>query len=595
MSEDSFEEENLDEFMIKASKILIEKEKPNPDKNSIMESLKQHLLSIYENKEEMDNFFKTINSVIFSEDLKIIHKECFILYPIIFSFNPKLSLNYFNYFIDTLHISITEENKNFFIFFSEIFSEIMQILFYSEKNKNIINKKFMLDKSGKKILFNKIMNFCEENIKTNKKLEQSFGCLILTEFIEKCPLVKEEKNLEYIFKQISDYLDDRWFECKLDLLNCTMSLIFSVENKFKPYANTCLFRVMDYLTDTDPLMRKLSINIIYTLVFYCKEEILEVKDNIIEFLNVLKEDENDEIKEICKKILEFIQDDSNNINSNNITIKNQKENNIKILNNSGKKPDKNPKEKNKSNIINNYTNNKEVEELDSKIDIILNEINKIKQAQEKFQIELDNLVQREENNYNILNQRFKIIEQNTKNRKKINKDNISNNSSGAKKENNYSNFIEYSNYSHREKKIIKPRIFLSKQYEEQKIELLKNLFKNGNYNEALIESKQSDKYLLNILPLFSKDIIPKIEIAILEDIISRLNKRIFILCIDGDIETINDILIFYKELLYSKIKLKIITKLSIKDALNFLKSKGNIFLDENDINNIDKIIDNIKI
>ena len=595
MSEDSFEEENLDEFMIKASKILIEKEKPNPDKNSIMESLKQHLLSIYENKEEMDNFFKTINSVIFSEDLKIIHKECFILYPIIFSFNPKLSLNYFNYFIDTLHISITEENKNFFIFFSEIFSEIMQILFYSEKNKNIINKKFMLDKSGKKILFNKIMNFCEENIKTNKKLEQSFGCLILTEFIEKCPLVKEEKNLEYIFKQISDYLDDRWFECKLDLLNCTMSLIFSVENKFKPYANTCLFRVMDYLTDTDPLMRKLSINIIYTLVFYCKEEILEVKDNIIEFLNVLKEDENDEIKEICKKILEFIQDDSNNINSNNITIKNQKENNIKILNNSGKKLDKNPKEKNKSNIINNYTNNKEVEELDSKIDIILNEINKIKQAQEKFQIELDNLVQREENNYNILNQRFKIIEQNTKNRKKINKDNISNNSSGAKKENNYSNFIEYSNYSHREKKIIKPRIFLSKQYEEQKIELLKNLFKNGNYNEALIESKQSDKYLLNILPLFSKDIIPKIEIAILEDIISRLNKRIFILCIDGDIETINDILIFYKELLYSKIKLKIITKLSIKDALNFLKSKGNIFLDENDINNIDKIIDNIKI
>ena len=293
MSEDSFEEENLDEFMIKASKILIEKEKPNPDKNSIMESLKQHLLSIYENKEEMDNFFKTINSVIFSEDLKIIHKECFILYPIIFSFNPKLSLNYFSYFIDTLQISIIEENKNFFIFFSEIFSEMIQILFYTDKNKNIINKQFLLDKNGKKILFNKIMNFCEENIKTNKKLEQSFGCLILTEFIEKCPLIKEDKNLEYIFKQLSDYLDDRWFECKLDLLNCTMSLIFSVENKFKPYANTCLFRVMDYLTDTDPLMRKLSINIVYTLVFYCKEEILEVKDNIIEFLNVLKEAEKE--------------------------------------------------------------------------------------------------------------------------------------------------------------------------------------------------------------------------------------------------------------------------------------------------------------
>ena len=77
---------------------------------------------------------------------------------------------------------------------------------------------------------------------------------------------------------------------------------------------------------------------------------------------------------------------------------------------------------------------------------------KIKQAQERFQIELDNLVQKEENNYNILNQRFKLIEQNSKNRKKINKDNISNNSSGAKKENNYSYFTEYSNYSQREKR-----------------------------------------------------------------------------------------------------------------------------------------------
>ena len=592
MSENSFEEENLDEFMIKASDILIEKEKPNPEKNSIIESLKQHLKSIYENKEEMDNFFKTINSVIFSGDLKLIHKECFILYPIIFSFIPKLTINYFDYFVESFQICVTEENKNFFTFFCEIFSEVLQI-FYNDKNKNIINNKYLLDKSSKKILFNKILHFCEENIKTNKKLEQSFGCLILTEFIEKCPLIKEEKYLEIIFKKISDYLDDRWFQCKLDLLNCTISLIFSAENKFKPYANTCLFRVMDYLTDTNPLMRKLSINIVYTLVFYCKEEILEVKENIIEFLNVLKEDENDEIKEICKKILEFIQNNSNN---NSINRKTKKINNNKVLNNSGKKTDKSIQEKFKINTINNKNNydNKDLEELDSKINIILNEINKIKQVQEKFQIDLDVLEQKEENNYNILNQKFKLIEQNIKTRKKINRDNISNNSSDAKKD-NYSNCTEYSNYSQREKRIIKPRIFLTKQYEEKKIELLKNQFKNGKYNEALIESKTNEKYLLNILPLFDKSIIPKIEIAILEDSISRLNKRIFILCMDGDIETINDILVFYKELINSKIKLKTITKLSIKDALNFLKSKGNNFLDENDFNNIDKIIDNIKV
>ena len=65
MSEDSYEEENLDDFMLKAADIL--SQKSNKEKKDIIESLKQHLSSIYENKPEMDNFFKTLNSVIFSE------------------------------------------------------------------------------------------------------------------------------------------------------------------------------------------------------------------------------------------------------------------------------------------------------------------------------------------------------------------------------------------------------------------------------------------------------------------------------------------------------------------------------------------------
>ena len=612
MSEDSFEEENLDEFMFKASNIL--SEKSNPEKNSILESLKQHLSSIFEIKEEMDNFFKTLNSVIFSEDLKLRHKETFILYPIIYSFNPKLLINYYNYFLDSLQICINEENKNEFSYLSEIFSKVIQS-FYNEKNKNIIKKNYLLDKKSKNILFKKIFNFCEENIKTNKKLEQSFGCLILTEFIEKCPLVKEEKNLEIIFKKISDYLDDRWFQCKIDLLNCTISLILSTENKFKPYANTCLFRVMDYITDNDFLMRKLAINIVYTLVFYCKDEILAIKENIIEFLNAIKEDENEEIKEVCKHILEIILNDDNikekNEEDNSVieSIKANKNKIIKIMDKDNeiiKKMEKEYQEKKKnynesikSNVINNAFNtnkNIEMEELDIKMNKILNEIKKIKQEQERFQMRLENLIQREENNYNILNERFKIVEQKNKLKKRNKRNNNdilnnSNNSSGIKK-NNYSNYTEY---SIKEKRIIKPNIYLSKQYEEMKIERLKNEFSNGKYNESLLESKQNDKYLLKLLPLITKEIIPKIEIAILEDCISRLNKRIFILCMENDLETINDILMFYLQLLNSKKKLKMITKISIKDSMNFLRSKGNYFLEDNDKNNIDKIIDVIKV
>ena len=597
MSEDSYEEENLDDFMIKAADIL--SKETNKEREEFLESLKQHLISIFESKEEIDNFFKTLNSVIFSEDLKLMNKQVYILYPIIYSFNPKLFLNYLNFFLDSLKIFITEENKNEFTFMSEIFSGVIQS-FFVEKNKNLIKKKYLLDKKEKNFLFGKIFNFCEEKINTNKKLEQSFGLLILTEFIEKCPLVKEQKYLDNIFKKISDYLDDRWFLCKLDLLNCTISLIFSAENKFKSHANTCLFRILDYLTDTDWMMRKLAINIVYTLVFYCKEEILAVKENIIDFLNALKEDENDEIKEVCKQILEFIPDDNKDEkrSNENITeisnIKTNKNNNIKKQT---IEPDYQEKNNNNIKSISNKRGN-DLEDLDSKINLILKEIRKIKEEQELFKFKLENLIQKELKNYYNLNERFKIIEQKNKVRKrnKISNSllNNSNNSSDIKN-NNYSNYTEYNNNSPNEKRVIKPNIFLSKQYEDMKIEQLKNDFKKGKYKEALLESKQNDKYLLQLLPLMKKEIIPKIEIAILEDSISRVNKRISLLCMDDEWEIISNILLFYMQLLNSKIKLKLITKLSIKDKMNFLKSKGNNYLEEKDMINIDEIISMIKV
>ena len=58
-----------------------------------------------------------------------------------------------------------------------------------------------------------------KKMKINKEIEQSFGCLLLSELNEKYPLVKEEKILANLYKKISSYLEDKWFICKLDLLN----------------------------------------------------------------------------------------------------------------------------------------------------------------------------------------------------------------------------------------------------------------------------------------------------------------------------------------------------------------------------------------
>ncbi len=356
MKDYEYEEENLDDFMVNAANILSEKD--NPEKSTIIESLKQHLSSIFHIQNEMDNFFRTLNGVIFTSkdrnsknsSQKIDNKLPFLLYPLIFSFNPRTTSFFVDYYLGSVQQCICEENRPDFTFVSEVFSKVIIAFFGNERhNKYLIKKNFLLEPNKKKSLYEKLFNFCNSNIKTNQRLEQSFGCLLLTEFIENCPLVKEDKNLENMFKIISGYLDDRWFECKLDLLNCTISLIFAAEVKFKPYANICLFRVLDYLTDMDWMKRKLAINIVYTLVFYCKEEIMTVKENIIEFLYMLKEDSVPEVREVCLHTLKFLGEEFE-IDTNEFDL------DLEGENSKPKNMFNKYKNKNKNNIINNYTN-----------------------------------------------------------------------------------------------------------------------------------------------------------------------------------------------------------------------------------------------
>jgi hypothetical protein len=676
MKDYEYEEENLDDFMINAAKIL--SDKSNPERNSIIESLKQHLSSIFHNESEMENFFRTLNGVIYTSEPKenssnngqmIDNKEPFILYPLIFSFNPKTTSYYFDYYLQSLDQCLCEENRPDFTFLSEVFADVVTAFFSDENNnKNLIKPSYLLEQLKKYNLYEKILNFCNNKIQTNKKLEQSFGCLLLTELIEKCPMVKEAKNLDDLFKLISEYLDDRWFECKLDLLNCTISLIFAAETKFKPYANVCLFRVLDYLTDMDWMKRKLAINIVYTLVFYCKDEIMAVKENIIEFLNMLKEDSIDEVREVCMHTLKFLDEgdeneeeeipeirypnekdkpknvfnkyglkknQKNKINRSNYLDNNDAKSTRSAKSNKSNKTKKSGKNEllrykknpnlarldriekdfmerrknnksysgNKSNASNTstYRNNtlntekpkpkpieppkepqidntqKIADELNESINTIMEQLQKIQEDQAEFRQMLTNLKQTAGNNYLNLNERIRELEKNRplRNNNRNPRDDYNDSKVNREKKNKQNNALNTSE-------------------ELIKIEDLKTLFNSGKYNEALLECYQNDRYLLKLIPLIDRKIIPKIEIALLEDAITRVNKRIPVLCMEGDRDDINEILLFYIQILKARIDLKLVMQLSIKDALNYLKTNGNNILNEDDINNIDKILNYLK-
>ena len=749
MSDYEYEEENLDDFMIKASKILLS-ENNNEEKEIIIESLKQHLSSIFNNELEIQNFYKTLNMVIFSENSnKIKNRQSFKIFPIVFAFNPNSCFYYIDFFLFAINQCIKEENRPDFAFLSEIFSEVITILFSKETtNKYLLSKSYLLEENKKYKLFEKLFNFLKEKIKSKEKIAQSFGCLLLTELIEKCPIIKEQKYLEEIFKLLSKNLEDKKFECKLDILNCLISLIFITEQKFRLYANICLFRVLDYLTDDQWIMRKLSINIVYTLVFFCKDEILPVKNNIIEFLNILKDDPVDEIKEVClqtlkllegeennkddlkfngngivnnpknaeekiienkeeknidelsesknsnineninlindnehnkeKKINKFINKDNhlsktdkrnklkiNKANNKKENIKNKsyknitkninknpntKSNNINLKNQSNRTPNRNkikpePKDENmiktqiitdknqndKSKMLNSLANantqnnsnsknketpqkseqeskiqnekiqddnnqkkeseneiinnpiepmveneqkkeslEKEDEQFEKTLGDIMNQLGKIQEGQVQFLNMINDLQTKLNNNYENLNERISTLEKNFSN----------DNDSTIKSSNSNHNMIKINN---------------KRKGKVPNFNDLKNKFRLGKYNEALTEAIHNENNLFKLLPLIDKDVIGKISNEVMDDVINILNKKLILINLENGRTTLSDILSFYTCIIKTKLPLKLISQLNIKDALEIFKNKNNDRLLQIDINNIDAIVKSLKV
>ena len=823
-----YNDQNIYEFLKNSSYVLIKKD--NYSKNTIIQIINNHLIKIINNPSQISNFFSIINSIIFKSHIN----NAFIIYPIIYSFNQKLTINYIDYFLASLKQSILEEKKSYFSFFVSIFSDIINI-FYNNDN----DKDKLIDSDQKENLFQKFLEFINENIKSTRELEQSFACMLLIELIEMCPLIKEEKFLGPLFQEFSLYLDDGKFKCKLDLLNCIITLIFTVEQKFQPYATVCLFRILDYLTDNDWMKRKLAITIVYFLVLYCKEQILAVKENIIELLNILKEDIVEEVREVCLQTLKFIEesekenendkkeekeekkvkeekDDNFNrnikINNNkviniinniyndytpfltepkrieitnaeinkkekrkkNYTEVNLAENRNKFNNlNFTKYSLKNIKNNNRYNIDDNNDNNNNnllnkkgssssmnVESHSSNKNKMFNYINKIKsnnrkekrKTYKKNKIEAINLnkINNTENNlyvnssYNNIN-KVKLTEgsnykrlmkstelrKNNKNlskklskidtnyelRKKYNKEKLllkeiekqikakkikirnallsssknKNNSNlnkknktyikiritkNKKKKNIYENKVQKEklensqnnknnsinnniknriNNQLREKNesnenkilmilnniqesqnnllevlnnlkntvdmnylMLDKRIKELERYhdnmiskgnnqnnnnnqqneqidEKTKLEKIKNEFMSGKYNEALNEAKIKDYYLYELLPLITSDNIHKIDLSILEYIISELIFKLTILCKGEGNNNIDNIICFFNLIIRAKIDIKSNLKINLKNTLQLIKKQYLLKISQNDITNIDNILKSIKI
>ena len=253
--------------------------------------------------------------------------------------------------------------------------------------------------------------------------------------------------------------------------------------------------------------------------------------------NIKKIINNDDDKNRCCKIETKINEKEKSLNKSEIYPK---------LNLLPLFTEENNKISNNSNMNNN-----------SSRDIILltEKLNTLSKGQNMIMKIINNLEDKINNNYKNINERLITYEDNKN--KKINKNQNNNN---------------------------------------KKIDLIKKKYNDFKFNEALLESIENDIYLFKLLPLIKIEDLPKINIILIEDIISRLSLKIpSILKNKKNRIYFGVILSFLNLVINSNLKLKIITKLNLKDSLNFIKDEHKYFLISTvDLNLIENIIKSIK-
>ena len=95
-------------------------------------------------------------------------------------------------------------------------------------------------------------------------------------------------------------------ELSKDKINLLLRIILIKETDFSPYAKLALSYVVNEMTNPDDDTRKGVLNIIYSLLCLCRDQIYPVDNSIIVVLKNLKGDKNKTVRQIVIMILDLI-------------------------------------------------------------------------------------------------------------------------------------------------------------------------------------------------------------------------------------------------------------------------------------------------
>jgi hypothetical protein len=86
-------------------------------------------------------------------------------------------------------------------------------------------------------------------------------------------------------------------KCHTQLLESIISLVLAVENDFAAYSTQFLPHLLECMTHNDWTVRKMAIDVIYTMAAILKDALGPYKHEILEVLNHSRSDKNKPVRE----------------------------------------------------------------------------------------------------------------------------------------------------------------------------------------------------------------------------------------------------------------------------------------------------------
>ena len=162
-------------------------------------------------------------------------------------------------------------------------------------------------------------------MKQNDDFCQICGVLCLKELIINLNFyLNNSKYMKYLWEKLILFIENDNFSFKINLLQCFKELINKSKEKFKQYANITIYKILDYLQDSNIEFRKEALNILYLLILYCPRDISSLKNQLIDFISSLKEENNEFILEKCNEILKLLNDNEKFIDNKNLSCERRK-------------------------------------------------------------------------------------------------------------------------------------------------------------------------------------------------------------------------------------------------------------------------------